>query len=122
MIFSEYIISMSIYKLSTANYEELNNNIQDLLKTGVYSSVNITIFLDANGTQVANTEIGRLENKPIKNVSQTDAYEDKNNGSKQPAKLTIAFKDGGSLDYVDSMIDCWYTISGNQNTVRKKFG
>lgn len=113
---------MSIYKLSTANYEELNDHIQDLLKTGVYSSVNITIFLDANGKQVANTEIGRLENKPIKNVSQTDAYDDKNNGTKYPAKLTIAFKNGGSLEYVDSMIDCWYAISGIENTVRKKFG
>ena len=113
---------MSIYKLSTANYGELNDNIQNLLKTGVYSSVNITIFLDANGTQVANTEIGRLENKSIKNVSQTDAYEDKNTGTSEPAKLTISFKDGGSLDYVDSMIDCWYKITGQQNAVRKKFG
>lgn len=113
---------MSIHKLSTANYEELNSNIQNLLKTGVFSSVNITIFLDANGSQVANTEIGRLENKPIKNVSQTDAYDDKNNGSKHPAKLTITFKDGGSLEYVDTMVDCWYTITGNQNVVRKKFG
>lgn len=112
---------MSIYKLSTSNYEELNNNIQNLLKTGKFSSVNISIFLDANGTQIANTEIGTLENKPIKNVSHTDAYEDKNNGSKHPSKLSIAFNDGTSLDYVDSMIDCWYTISGNQNIVRKKF-
>ena len=64
---------MSIYKLSTANYEELNENIQKLLKSGVYSSVNITIFLDANGTQVANTEIGRLENKSIKNVSKLES-------------------------------------------------
>ena len=113
---------MSIYKLSTVDYDELNNNIQSILKTGVFSSVNITIFLDANGSQIANTEIGRLENKPIKNVSQTDAYEDKNDNSTQPAKLTITFKDGGSLEYVDSMIDCWYTINGNQNSVRKKFG
>jgi len=113
---------MTIYKLSTANYEELNENIQNLLKSGVYSSVNITIFLDANGTQVANTEIGRLENKSIKNVSQTDAYEDKNNGTNEPAKLTITFKEGGSLDYIDTMIDCWYTITGHQNAVRKKFG
>lgn len=113
---------MSIYKLSTANYEELNNNIQDILKSGVFSSVNITIFLDANGNQIADTEIGRLENRPIKNVSQTDSYEDKNNGSSQPAKLTIAFKDGGSLEYVDTMIDCWYKLTGNQNVIRKKFG
>ena len=113
---------MTIYKLSTANYNELNDNIQNLLKSGAFSSVNITIFLDANGTQVANTEIGRLYNKSIKNVSHTDAYDDKRNGIRYPAKLTIVFKDGGSLDYTDNMIDCWYIISGVEQIVRKKFG
>lgn len=113
---------MSIYKLSTDNYEELNTNIQDMLKTGIYASISITIYFDSAGSRIANTEIGKLEEKIIKNISQRASYEDKNTGNTYPAVLTISFKDGGSLDYNNDMIDCWYSLSGVQNMVRKKFG
>ncbi len=113
---------MSIYKLSSDNYEELNTNIQDILKKGFSSCVSITIYLDSKGSHVVNTEMGKLENKHIQNVSQRASYEDKNTGENHLAVLTIAFKDGGALDYNNSMIDCWYSLSGVENSVRKKFG
>jgi hypothetical protein len=113
---------MSIYKLSTDNYEELNTNIQDILKTGISSCVSITIYLDSNGSQIVNTKMGHLENKHIKNISQRASYEDKNTRENHLAVLTIAFKDGGALDYNNGMIDCWYSLSGVENSVRKKFG
>ena len=113
---------MQIFKLSTENYEELNANIQEIFKAGIYSTVSITIYLDSKGTQIANTEIGKLENKNIKNISQRASYEDKHTGNTHPTVLTVSFKDGGTLDYHNNLVDCWYSLSGLQNAVRKKFG
>jgi|UniRef100_A0A6C0LNX1 hypothetical protein len=100
--------------LNSSNYEMINNEICDLLNTGMYSSVAINIYSNAICTTIAQDEEGNdLSNKVILNVSKISAHKDEN-GNDINDKITFTFNDNSTLILDDELDNYWYILTGIQ--------
>jgi len=99
-------------QFNTSNYDTINEEIREMLKTGNYSSIAINIYtnpectdagLDSNGTPIAN--------KTIVNLSHTNAHKDLD-GNSVNATATIEFSDGSTLIADDETDLFWYILVG----------
>ena len=100
-------------KFETANYSQLNTSMGDLLKTGLYSAVGITIYDDEAGTVIHNCDDGTpMDKKPILNVKKTDSYTDKDTNAIVNACVEIIFSDSKKCMCMDGMGNLWYKLEG----------
>jgi len=98
--------------LNTTTYNELNTQMQEILKNGQLPL--ISIYIDANATILASDTHGDISARQIMNISYTESYLDADGNTVNPF-LTINFYDGLSFtdtftttDYVD---DHWYVLT-----------
>ncbi len=99
-------------KLSTSNYTALNSGITELMRTGTFSGVSITVYSDASGTTVVNDNTGtQVHHLKITSVNTTNEYID-SNGATINATLIIGFSNNSNLTAVDNVNDYWYKIEG----------
>ena len=98
--------------LNSTNYEVINHEICDLLNTGKYSYVAISIYSNANCTSIAIDEEGNdLTNKIILNVSKISAHTDEQ-GNHVNDKITFTFNDNSTLILDDEFDNYWYILNG----------
>lgn len=98
-------------QLNTANYSTINNNMNALLTSGAYSGITISIFTDANCTNVASDEAGPILTRKISQIGYTAAHA-LANGQTQNGSLTLQFNDGTSLVAIDGVDNYWYQLQG----------
>ena len=98
--------------INTSTYEQLNIAIQDILKGGVLPV--ITIYNDAQATNIVSDSHGNIENRQVQSVSFTESYKDDNGNPTEPF-VTINFTDGlnfiDTFKTVDNVDDHWFTLS-----------
>ena len=56
------------------NYSKINNDITDLMRTGLYSGAMINIYTDSAGTVFARDGNAPIEHKKISKINTTGAY------------------------------------------------
>ena len=100
-------------KFETANYSQLNTATSDLLKTGLYSAVAITIYDDEAGTIIHNCDDGTaMEKKQISNVKKTNTYTDKDTNEIKSPCVEITFNDSKKCMCMDGTENLWYKLEG----------
>ena len=113
--------------LNSENYNDLNQGIIDIIKSGKRAL--ISIYTNAEGTTVANDSHGDIKDRQVLSASYTESYKDAEGNMTNPF-VVIKFKNGEELknvvfiDYftnVDYVDDHWYTLS-TANVPFKTFG
>jgi len=99
-------------KLNTNNYSKINNDITDLMRTGLYSGAMINIYTDSAGTIFARDGNAPIEHKKISKINTTGAYTINASGEMVNASIEVVFDDGSSFKSFDTIDDYWYTIEG----------
>lgn len=99
--------------LNSTNYATLDTGIQDILKQGKRAL--ITIYTNAEGTNIASDEHGAIENREVLSISYTASYKDADGNNTNPF-VVVKFTNGQGqfIDYfttVDYVDDHWYTLS-----------
>ena len=71
-------------QLNTQTYSQINTEVTNLLKTGQYSGVNITIYVDAEGNVPATLNGNAVENRKIMKINSTASYKNKQGQTVKP--------------------------------------
>jgi hypothetical protein len=99
-------------QLNTANYDLLNTQIQEILKTG--KTALITIYSDADASNVVSDAHGPIQGRQAMSISYTQSYLDADGNPTNPF-LEIFFLDGSTFTEifktVDNEAEYWYTLS-----------
>jgi len=99
-------------KLNTNNYSKINNDITEIMRSGIYSGATISIYTDSAGTIFARDGIAQIEHKKISKINTTGAYTINATGENINASIEIVFDDGSSFKAFDEVDEYWYTIEG----------
>jgi len=99
-------------QLNTSNYSKLNADITDIMRTGQYSGVTISIYTDSAGTIFATDGSAPIENKKISKLNTTGAYTITATGESINASIEVVFDDGSSFKAFDNIDEYWYKIEG----------
>jgi hypothetical protein len=99
-------------QLNTNNYSKLNNDITDIMRTGLYSGVTMNIYTDSAGTIFANDGTAPIEHKKISKINTTGAYTITSTGETVNASIEVVFDDGSSFKVFDMADEYWYTLEG----------
>ena len=102
--------------LNTANYDLLNTQIQEILKTG--KTALITIYSDADASNIVSDARGPIQGRQASSVSYTQSYLDADGNPTNPF-LEIKFVDGSSFTEVlsevfktvDNESEYWYILT-----------
>ena len=94
------------------NYDAINNEIKDMLSTGKYAYVAITVYSDANNTGIATDANGiPVLRKQITNVTTTCCHVNEA-GETVKGHITFTFMDGESFRSYDDIDFHWYSLEG----------
>ena len=109
-------------KFDISNYTQLNNEINDLFRTGLYSHVAISIFTDEAKTTPYVCPMGMtISSKKIKKVEKVAQFTDPNTGVVNKQKLCVIFDDNKCCEAIDTeTVDLWYSLEGVA-IVRRRF-
>jgi hypothetical protein len=99
-------------KFNTNNYSKINNDITDIMRTGLYSGVMINIYTDSAGTTFARDGNAPIEHKKISKINTTGAYTINASGEMVQASIEVVFDDGSSFKSFDEIDEYWYTLDG----------
>jgi hypothetical protein len=99
-------------KFNTNNYSKINNDITDIMRTGLYSGVMINIYTDSAGTIFARDGNAPIEHKKISKINTTGAYTINASGEMVQASIEVVFDDGSSFKSFDEIDEYWYTLDG----------
>lgn len=98
--------------LNTTNYSTINKGITDLMKTGLYGGVSISIFTDEAATAFATDGVGNIEDKRVSKINLTGAYTIAATNEFVNACIEVVFADGSSFKSFDVVDSYWYTLDG----------
>mgnify|MGYP001213681820 CR=1 FL=1 len=99
-------------QLNTSNYSKINTDITELMRTGNFSGVNITIYTDSAATTIALDGAAPIENKQVAKINTIGAYTIASSGQFVNACIVVTFTDGSSLSSKDSEDEYWYKLEG----------
>jgi hypothetical protein len=99
-------------KLDTNNYSKINNDITDIMRTGLYSGAMINIYTDSAGTIFARDGNAPIEHKKISKINTTGSYTINASGETVNASIEVVFDDGSSFKSFDNIDEYWYTLEG----------
>lgn len=105
-------------QLNIANYDILVSGIHDLLVSGQYKAVTITVFNDAEGSSVTMDSNGSpIQNRTILSTSNTSEYVDLD-GNTAYGTVVLKFSDGSTFVSTEVLNSFWYSLSGISIFVR----
>jgi hypothetical protein len=108
-------------KFDISNYTQLNNEINALFRTGLYSHVAISIFTDEAKTTPYVCMGMTIASKKIKKVEKVAQYTDPNTGVVNKQKICVVFDNDKCCECIDSeTVDLWYSLEGVA-IVRRRF-
>jgi hypothetical protein len=99
-------------KLDTANYAKLNEDMTALFRTGLYSGVAITLYVDEAGANIFSYEGTPIDKKKVTKVTKTASYTDKETNELVQAHIDVYFDDGKWSICTDEVDSCWYKLEG----------
>jgi hypothetical protein len=99
-------------QFNTTNYSQLNTDITDIMRSGTFSGVSISIYTDAEATTFAVDGNAPLENKKISKLNTTGSYTITATNQFVNASLEVVFDDGSSFKSFDVVDEHWYKIEG----------
>jgi len=99
-------------QLNTTTYSQINDEMNELLTSGAYSGVNITIYSDAGQTSIVNDQEGPIQNRKISQIGYVAAHVSPTNGQPVNGSITINFTDGTIIVAVDGVDNYWYSLQG----------
>lgn len=99
-------------QFNTTNYSQLNADITDIMRSGTYSGVTISIYTDADATTFAVDGNAPLENKKISKLNTTGSYTITASNQFVNAALEVVFDDSSSFKSFDNIDEHWYKIDG----------
>lgn len=98
--------------INTSTYDQLNTDVQNILKTGVLPA--ISIYTNAEATNLATDSHGAIEARQVMSISHTDSYIGADGNPTEPY-VTITFADGtifkDILTVVDKVDERWFVLS-----------
>ena len=106
-------------QLNTQTYSQINTEVTNLLKTGQYSGVTITIYIDAEGNVPATLNGNAVENRKIAKINSTASYKNKQGQTVKPC-VDVHFNDNEIFKSVDDDDTYYYKIAGV--AIVKRFG
>jgi|TARA_B100000902_G_C27281691_1_gene902127 hypothetical protein len=106
-------------QLNTQTYSQINTEVTNLLKTGQYSGVNITIYVDAEGNVPATLNGNAVENRKIMKINSTASYKNKQGQTVKPC-VDVHFTGNEIFKSVDEDDTYYYKLAGV--AVVKRFG
>ena len=105
-------------QLNIANYDSLVSGIRDLLVTGQYKAVTITVFNDAEGSSITMDSNGSpIQNRTILSTSNTSEYVDQE-GNTTYGTVILNFSDSSTFVSTEVVNSFWYSLSGISIFVR----
>jgi len=105
--------------LNTQTYSQINTEVTNLLKTGKFSGVTITIYIDAEGNVPATLNGNAVENRKIVKINSTASYKNKLGLTVKPC-VDVQFTDNEMFKSVDDDDTYYYKIAGVG--IVKRFG
>uniref|UniRef100_A0A6C0JG44 Uncharacterized protein n=1 Tax=viral metagenome TaxID=1070528 RepID=A0A6C0JG44_9ZZZZ len=99
-------------QLNTTTYSQINDDMNELLTSGAYSGVNITIYNDAGQTSIVNDVEGPIQNRKIGQIGYVASHTSSTTGQIVPGSITINFTDGTVIVAVDGVNNYWYSLQG----------
>jgi len=106
-------------QLNTQTYSQINTEVTNLLKTGQYSSINISIYVDAEGNVPATLNGNAVENRKIMKINSTASYKNKQGQTVKPC-VDIVFNNNEQFKAVDDDDTYYYKLVGV--AIVKRFG
>lgn len=102
---------MSI-QLNISNYNGLVSSIHDLLSSGQYKAVTMTVFDDAQHSTITNDSNGLpIHNRTIASTTNTSEYKD-SNGNTVYGTVVLNFCDGTIFVCKEVIQAHWYSLDG----------
>lgn len=99
-------------KLTSSNYTQINSGITELMRTGTFSGVAMTVYTDeALTNMVVDANGSPIEKRKVVSVNTTNAYTDANGVLINPS-LIVMFVDKTEIKSVDTVDNYWYSIEG----------
>jgi hypothetical protein len=98
-------------QLNSINYATINDDINTLLTSGAYSGVNVSVFTDANKTQIFSDSQGPVQSRVLSQITHTGTYTNAE-GQDVPPSVSIIFADGTTVTAVDGIDNLWYSLTG----------
>lgn len=99
-------------QLNTINYSKLNTDITDIMRTGLYSGVTMSIYTDSSCTTFATDGSAPVENKKISKINTTGSYTITITGETINASTEVVFDDTSSFKVFDTIDEYWYKLEG----------
>ena len=100
-------------KFESANYYQFSTSINDLLATGLYSAVKITIYDDEEGSIIHTGDNGVvLDDKKIVHLKKRDPYIDSNTNQTIDPYIQLEFTDSNLYILLDGATQLWYKLGG----------
>jgi hypothetical protein len=112
IIIYNYLVYIMATQFNTTNYSQLNADITDIMRSGTYSGVTISIYTDADATTFAVDGNAPLENKKISKLNTTGSYTITASNLFVNAALEVVFDDSSSFKSFDNIDEHWYKIDG----------
>ena len=112
IIIYNYLVYIMATQFNTTNYSQLNADITDIMRSGTYSGVTISIYTDADATTFAVDGNAPLENKKISKLNTTGSYTITASNQFVNAALEVVFDDSSSFKSFDNIDEHWYKIDG----------
>lgn len=100
-------------KFESANYYQFSTSINDLLATGLYSGVKITIYDNEDGSIIHTGDNGVvLDDKEIVHLKKRDPYIDSNTNQTIDPYINLIFTDSNLQIPLDGTVNLWYKLHG----------
>jgi len=99
-------------KINTTTYSKINADIIDIMRTGLYSGVNISIYTDETATVFATDGNAPIENVKISKLNTTGAFTIAATSEFVNGSIELVFGDGSSFKVVDTVDEFWCTLEG----------
>ena len=99
-------------QFNTTNYSQLNTDITEIMRSGTFSGVSISIYTDADATTFALDGNAPLENRKISKINTTGSYTITATNQFINSSVEVVFHDGSSFKSFDNVDEHWYKIEG----------
>lgn len=99
-------------KLTSTNYTQINSSITELMRTGTFSGVAMTVYTDEALTTIAIGPNGTpIEKRKVISVNTTNSYTDANGVLINPS-LIVMFADKTEIKSIDTVDNYWFSVEG----------
>jgi hypothetical protein len=111
---------MSFVQLTTSQYSAINETLTQMLQSGAYTAVCITLYNDAEGKHLTADNEGFVQKRVVSSVTHTEPHND-SNGNAVNGSVTLNFSDGSIIVCTDGVNEYFYELGGIPY-VPRKFG